>query len=235
MNRRVTRWQHVAALTMVILALVTPTTPTAHADTSAVFPPNAVVFGKTYSEWSAEWVKWALSIPVPANPTLDMTGQHCRVQQSQPVFFLGSSVFQVPVTLECTVPSKAPLFVVLLGTVCSDVFPPPFFGSTDAERLACAQADVDFVDLTTLKASVDGVSVDGLRNFRFASPPFDFRQPAQNNLVGLPGVTGGRATSDGYWLMFKPLSPGRHVYHHEGVFTNGPFFQNLTVVLNVMP
>ncbi len=234
MNRIGTRWRAIAAISMVVLALVTPATPIAHADTSAVFPPNAVVFGKTYNEWSAEWWKWAISIPVPANPTTDMTGQHCRVQQTPPVFFLGSTVFQVPVTLECTVPSGTPLFVTVLAAGCGNVFPPPYFGSTDAERLACAQAITDFVDLGTLKATIDGMSVDGLQNFRFASPPFNFRAPAQNNLFGLPGVTSGRMTSDGYWLMLKPLSPGRHVYHHEGVFTDVPLFQDLTVILNVM-
>jgi hypothetical protein len=201
-----------------------------------VFPPDAIVFGKTYGEWSAEWWQWNFSIPVPNNPTFDTAGQHCGVQQSRPVFFLAGIGSPVAVTRKCTVRSETPLFFPLINAECSNVESPPFFGSTDEERLACAQALIDGVGISTLKVTIDGVDVKSLRRFRVESPPFDFKMPAQNNILFLPGVTSGRSTSDGYWLMLKPLSPGTHVIHFEAAFVSGPgagFSQDVTYVLTV--
>ncbi len=203
---------------------------------SGVFPPNAIVFGKTYGEWSAEWWQWDFSIRVPSNPTFDSTGRNCDVQQSPPVFFLAGIATGEPVTRECTVPSDTPLFFPIINAECSNVEPAPFFGSTDAERLACARAIIDDVGISTLKATIDGVDVPALRRFRVPSPPFDFTMPAGNNILGLPRVTSGRSESDGYWLMLEPLSPGTHVIHFEGTAVFGPgasFSQDVTYNLTV--
>ncbi len=54
---------------------------------SAVFPPGSVMFGRTYSEWSAEWWQWILSQPANASPLFDTAD--CNTGQSGPVFFLG--------------------------------------------------------------------------------------------------------------------------------------------------
>src|SRR5947208_4973303 len=92
-------------------------TPLAFAQTSTpgVFPPDAVVFGRTYEEWSAKWWQWNFSILVSSNPTFDTTGEHCDVQQSRPVFFLAGIATGEPVTRQCTVPSEKPLFFPLIN------------------------------------------------------------------------------------------------------------------------
>ena len=212
-------WQRVVVIVGIVLGLMVPAPSLAQ----VVFPPDAVVFGKTYAEWSAVWWQWILSIPIPSNPAFDTTGQHCRVQQSRPVFFLaGAGDFQ-PVTRECRVPSDTSLFFAIINAECSDVEPPPFFGGTDAERLACAQELIDDVGVNTLSVTIDGVEVEDLSSFRVPSPPFNFRMPAQDNFLSLPGVTRGRSASDGYWLMLEPLSPGPHVIHVKGTLVSGPF------------
>jgi hypothetical protein len=238
MKRNAKYWRSVRAVVGILLGLAIAPVPIAFAENPnpGVFPPDEVVFGRTYGEWSAEWWQWNFSIPVPSNPTFDTTGQHCVIQQSRPVFFLAGIATGVPVTRACTVPSNTPLFFPLINVECSNVEPPPFFGSSDEERLACAQQFLDDVGISTLKATIDGVDVKSLRRFRVASPPFDFRMPAQNNILFLPGVTSGRSASDGYWLMLKPLSPGSHVIHFEGAFVSGPgngFSQNVTYNLTV--
>ena len=187
------------------------------------------------------WWQWDFSIPVPSNPTFDTTGHNCQVQQFQdsiPVFFLAGIATGEPVTRTCTVPSDTPLFFPIINAECSNVEPPPFFGDTPGKRLACAQKIIDGVGIGTLKATIDGVDVAGLKDFRFASPDFAFTMPAQNNILGLPGVTSGRSRSDGYWLMFKLLSPGTHVLHFEGRFVSGVgkgFSQDVTYILTIAP
>jgi len=77
---------------------------------------------------------------------------------------------------------------------------PPFFGANDADRRACAAAIIDGVGISTLTATIDGTTLGGqdLSAFRFASPPFNFLMPAQNNFLVMPFVTSGRSASDGY-------------------------------------
>jgi hypothetical protein len=40
---------------------------------------------------------------------------------------------------------------------------------------------------------------------------FDFSMPPVRNILGLSGVSGGRAAVDGQQILLAPLSPGRHV------------------------
>jgi hypothetical protein len=203
-----------------------------------VFQPGSYVFGRTYAEWAEQWYQWWDLIPVPINPSYDTTGQNCNINQSQPVFFLaGDGTFSASgVTRSCTVPSNTPLFFPMITAECSNVEPAPFFGRTDADRLECARFAIDGVAPVTVVVTVDGHSVPALRDFRIASPPFNFTTPSQNNVLGLPGVTSGRSEADGYWAMLAPLKPGKHVLHFEAAISAGPFavaIQNVTYNLTV--
>ena len=57
---------------------------------SQVVPPNAIVAGRSYGDWSAAWWQWALSNPVASNPLFDHGT--CGQGQSGAVFFLGGSL-----------------------------------------------------------------------------------------------------------------------------------------------
>ena len=67
-----------------------------------------------------------------------------------------------------------------------------------------------FRDPTTLKASIDGVPLKNLAQYRVKSPVFDVTFPANN----IWGVKGGptRSAADTYIIFLKPLSPGKHVF-----------------------
>jgi hypothetical protein len=63
--------------------------------------------------------------------------------------------------------------------------------------------------------SIDGVPLQNLDHYRFQSPAFSYKIPDDNILAFLfgfpiPAGTYAPAVSDGYWLLFKPLSPGTH-------------------------
>lgn len=202
-----------------------------------VFSPDEFILGRSYAEWAEQWYLWWDLIPVPINPSFDPTGQNCGINQSRPVYFLaGDGTFSgAPVTRSCTVPSL-PLFFPMITAECSNVEAPPFFGRTDADRLECARQLIDGVPPITVVVTVDGHSVPALRNFRVASPPFNFTTPAHNNVFGLDGVTSGRSGTDGYWAMLTPLRPGKHTVHFEAAISAGPFAgltQNVTYNLTV--
>ena len=204
-----------------VLALITGA---ANAQTPTVFAPDATVSGLTYGEWSAAWWQWAVSVPAPDSPLLDSSGQYCQVSQSGPVWFLAGSFSSTPVTRQCAVPSGQVVLFPIINSICA----------AEPDVQACASSCVDGTSKGSLKATIDGADVRGLKNFRAASPLFDIRLPG-NNIFGAPPGVYSPSASDGFWLMVQ-LPPGNHVLHWEGAFVSGPsagFSQNVTYNLTV--
>ncbi|MBI4584377.1 MAG: VCBS repeat-containing protein [Planctomycetes bacterium] len=174
------------------------------------------------------------SIPVDQNPILDMNGAVCHEGQSGKVFFLSGAGTTEPVTRACAVRPGTPLFFPLINAECSTVEPPPFFGGNAAELSDCAGSFFSAGD--ALSCAIDGVALQGLERFRAQSPVFEFSMPAENNLLGLPGVTSGLSVSDGYWLLLAPLRRGEHTIHFTAALASGPmqgFSQDVTYHLRV--
>ena len=84
---------------------------------------------------------------------------------------------------------------------------------------AAAAASMDPV---TLEASIDGVPLRNLSDYRVQSPVFSVNLP-EGNVVGVPSGTYAPMVSDGYWLMLAPLSAGAHTVHFKNSITGGPF------------
>ena len=58
------------------------------ASASEIVPPDGLVEGRTYAEWTAAWWKWALEIPSDGrHPLKDQTGSDALRNQSGPVWF----------------------------------------------------------------------------------------------------------------------------------------------------
>ena len=78
-----------------------------------VFPPQSNPYGSSIPEWTTEWWRWALSIPLDQSPILDTTGAFSDVGQSGPVYNLAGT-FGGFVTRSCTIPNgKAILFPIV--------------------------------------------------------------------------------------------------------------------------
>jgi len=236
-------WQSVIVIGIVLGLMVTATTAFAQDPKPGVFPPDEVVSGMTYGDWSAAWWQYVFSIPAPNNPLNDMTGQNCDLQQSSgPLFFLGGS-WVGTVKRKCTVPAGKAIFFPIINVECSSVEPTPFYCNDEAKCRACAGAFADGIDTSTLEATIDEVEVDALSSFRVQSPVFDFtlaKDTDKNNILGVPPGKGkGFSVSDGYWLMLAPLSPGpgNHVIHFAGACRAGSlcegFSQDVTYELTV--
>src|SRR6266511_6207936 len=84
------------------------------------------------------------------------------------------------------------------------------------------------MDPVTISASIDGVPLLNLHDYRVQSPIFSVTLPEENIpelLLDNPVPSGTYApiVSDGYWLMLTPLSAGAHTIHFNGIVTGGPF------------
>ncbi len=208
----VTLTSFVAVLLVPVSQFALAQDPTNGLGNPAIFPTDSHPYGVSYSEWTAKWWQWAHSIPTQSNPQLDMTGEHCAQAQNQtgPVWFLaGTSGGSIERT--CTVPSGKAILFPVVNTINIRAA-----SETDEELLAVAKSMADSV--TTLEASINGVPLQNLWNFRIQSPFFDVILPNDN----IFGISSGsyRAVADGYWVFLEPLPPGQHEIRFHGAMVD---------------
>ena len=140
---------------------------------------------------------------------------------SPPTLARGNAVFFLPGSLitvifngqpfprdECVVPCGKPILLSLYWVL---MWAP---GDCEPDRMQdCANLAKTFADdVTTVEVTLDGTPLPCLTDHRVVSPVFDFLLPAPPlaNPFGLEEPFLRKGVSDGYWIMLKPLSPGKH-------------------------
>jgi hypothetical protein len=238
-------WRSIVVMVSIILGL-TVAAPLAQSANPGVLPPGSSHFGKTYSQWSAAWWEWALSIPVHSppfsnrinHPLVDLTGVQCGEGQSGPVWFLGGAFFELGtpalstiVRNDCIVPSSKALFVPLLNAECTEVEGPGNgCGATVSASRAIVTSGID--GARNLVADIDGVAIQISTEFRVGSadkPTFCVTLPPDDVLSFIGEGPGGfgsgthfspgtscSTVDDGYYVMLAPLSKGPHTLHVHG-------------------
>ncbi len=170
---------------------------------------GAKIEGKTYAEWSAAWWQWALSIKKDRNPILDKTGAFAAEGQDGPVFFLAGNAGG-ETSRKCSVPAGKPIFVPILNYIESDV-PDK---ADEKKLLATAKTKMDAAQ--DIQATLDDKPIAGLDHFRVSSAIFTFTGPDKVADAAFEDCVGKqKAASDGYWIMLKPLPPGKHTLHFK--------------------
>jgi hypothetical protein len=235
---RVTIAAALAALAALMLGLPAAAAPA----TPGVIPPNATPGDQTYGAWSARWWQYVLAQPVPTNPLLDATGQHCATNQSGPVFFLVGTFGSGSATRnQCVVPAGKLLFFPLLNF--ADVHAPG--DGLDTPELVWKDLQGLISPTTSLFASVDGAPVSNLdpRTTPYhacagpaslapcGAPAFTVTLPA-DNVFGAPAGQYFPSVDDGFYLMLAPLSAGKHTLRFGGTAASGAS-QDITYSLTV--
>ncbi len=114
----------------------------------------------------------------------------------------------------CSIPAGKAILLPLLNADCSFLTNPNL--KTESQLPSCAKSENEGV--TGLDATIDGVKIQGLQNYRVQSPLFNLTIPDNNIAGSKPGTT--QAVSDGYWVLLKPLSVGSHTIHMAGSVVN---------------
>ncbi|MGA7367951.1 MAG: hypothetical protein WBX01_02395 [Nitrososphaeraceae archaeon] len=168
-----------------------------------IFEQDSHPYNLTYADWTAKWWQWAYFVPADKDPSYDDTGKYCSENQKAPVWFLTLS-FGHPATRSCYIPQNTALLVTLLNSECSYA---EYANLTNEFELRdCAKEQQDHV--VSPMASINGIKIPNLENYRIQSSLFNFTLPA-NNILDLPAQT-TQAVSDGNWLFLKPLPPGNY-------------------------
>lgn len=166
-------------------------------------------YGVSYPQWTAKWWQWALSIPLKDNPQNDPTGKNCGLKQSGPVWFLVGTTGGLA-ERQCNIPAGKAILFPIINAECSYKENPGL--KTESELRNCAKSQVDQV--TNLQVTVDGLSIQALKNYRIQSPIFDITFP-ENNIYGVSAGP-SKGVSDGYWVFLEPFSAGKHEIDFSG-------------------
>lgn len=186
-----------------------------HSNFNVMYDNKSLIFEKSYEDWTAEWWKWAYSIPINENPAYDDYGIKCNYGQDGPVWFL-SGTFNHSAHRSCLVPDNVGILFPILNSECSYIDYP--LKKSKEGLMMCAKSIQDQVDF--LNATLDDQILLELENYRIQSPMFNFTLPA-NNLLNLTRGETSAAISDGNWVFLKPLAFGKHTITFEGGYSNG--------------
>lgn len=164
--------------------------------------PGVAVAGVTQVEWAERWWQWAFSFERPRSPIADRTGQFCASRQSGDVWFLAGTYGTRRTERTCRVPRGKYLFFPIINYV---EFVPEGSAETCASLVARAAADTG--SPSTLILEVDGTRFGKSRIHRLAS---------RGCFSLIPGGPPD-ASSNGYYVMLAPLTPGTHLIEFAGV------------------
>lgn len=178
---------------------------------------DSVPYGIGYGDWLAKWWQWYIGIPKKDHPNYNFTPDKCALHQEGPVWFLPNiPESKSTVVHNCNVPvGKAIAFVIETGECDLGM------GGmkTDQDLIPCATKGNDYV---TPHASVDGIKIENLNQYRVRSNFFNITIPSNNIYDAGAGTV--RAFSSGYLIILKPLPPGKHTIEYDDV-VNNPFEQ----------
>jgi hypothetical protein len=229
------------ALVLGLAVLAAPSVMARDGDGVKVIDRDSVAYGRTYSEWSAAWQQWALSIPVAEHPLFD--NGPCSVGQSGPVWFLGGKFCAVNnpncgtsnVVRSCSVPAGTALYIPVLNAEWSVLETNnPLEQIDDLRSLAASD-----IDGTSNEMDIDGRQIRNLlQDFRVQSAAFVFTIPNDNlfNAVGEGPYPGGSyfpGLDDGVYVMLAPLRSGPHKIHFHGFMPAFNFTLDVTYNLTV--
>jgi hypothetical protein len=210
-----------------------------------VFPRDAVIFGKTYADWSATWYQWVSSMPANANPLFDTAD--CSAGQSGPVFFLGGRYCSTtdpacptkPAQRSCIVPAGKALYFPVVNFQCIDAEAKLGFCGNAGPYISQMRAFIgDGIDQTTnLGVTVDEKKLEGNLKTDFRVQSTVFTALPNKNLYQATGekIKAGTywGVDDGIYVMLQPLPKGMHTINFEGTFPQYNFTLNFTYHLIV--
>ncbi len=174
-------------------------------------PPDAVIGGKTYAEWSGAWWQWVMAIPTNENP-LNQTGEvDCSFEQAGEVWFLVGTVGGEAVR-SCEVPTDVYLHFPAVSVFAWE---PDFANEEEGRALLDGIMDT----ASEVVVEVDGVAVENIDAHRLQSTLFEFTA-AEDNIFGIPEPYTRLGLDDGYWVILEPLSVGEHTLHFQGTVTH---------------
>jgi hypothetical protein len=192
---------------------------------------DATPYGLTYGRWTAEWWRWAMSIPKSNNPVIDETGRYADVNQPNDVWFLAGRFAGEDKHLprrQSTIPMRRSILIPILNCEASLLEFPAL--KTEQELL-----DHISKDMNTIVKKECIVNGQRIPPQRVKSDPEIFPLSVHQDLGGLDsGSRDLRCAADGYWVFLKPLPAGRYNISFVGVCENGRLYSGASYDIRIV-
>ena len=199
-----------------------------------LFPKDVRPYGRSIERWSELLWTYIYSIPVDHNPFFDTTGENCAVNQDGPVWFLPAvpgSALGTNISRSCTIPGDRAIMMQLSSALNDYPCPDPNFHPAPGQSLfdfLIGGISPLFDGETGFVVTLDGVNIQDPLSYRFASDDVfgfkpDLSMQAFDSCITQTHMVG---VTDGFYLLFKPMSPGQHT-----IVINGHDMQGVPVTL----
>jgi len=173
-------------------------------------PPEQTVADISQADWSKAWWQWAGSFDAADSPIADRTGRNCQLKQHGPVWFLAGTYGTARTVRRCTIPRDKYVFFPLINYVVMPTTAQASCSSCCASHTATAKSITDRPSYLVL--DLDGHRIEGLAKYRQATTQcFDMGALAEPRYRIFPSA------ANGYYVMLRPLTPGKHVLNFGGV------------------
>lgn len=165
-----------------------------------IYHQNSKPFGLSFSEWSARWWQWLLSIPKSLNPAMDTSGENASIgQPDSNIYFLCQTIEGVKQrpSRKIYIHRGTSIFLPIINWISN------FYehGKSEKELIEIATQRMDTIG--NIEFNLDGMNIQGLEKYRFLSKFFTVELPKDNVLDLPPGEA--RLISDGYWVFTEPI------------------------------
>jgi hypothetical protein len=189
-----------------------------------LFPKDARPYGRSITRWSELLWSYIYAIPVDHNPFFDTTGENCAVDQDGPVWFLPAvpgSALGTNISRTCTIPEDRAIMMQLSSALNDYPCPDPSFHPAPGQSLyqfLIGGISPLFDGETGFVVTLDGVNINQPLSYRFTSEDvFSFRPDlsmvAFDSCITQEDMLG---VTDGFYLLFKPMTPGPHTLVIDG-------------------
>ncbi|WP_317932561.1 hypothetical protein [Halioxenophilus sp. WMMB6] len=169
----------------------------------AMIFPGQFVDGKSLSEYADMWWQWTYTMSPDLSPVRDLTGKNCHQEQSGDVWFLAGGYGSSKIRRTCEVPSGKYVFFPVINMI---YYPrnPGSVSCDDVKESAALNND----NLLNIDVTLDLMHASNPAHTRLKSEEcFDLLGLLPSS-VNAPKIY--PTASDGYWIMLKPLSKGKH-------------------------
>jgi hypothetical protein len=183
-----------------------------------LFPKDARPYGRSIERWSELLWSYIYSIPVDHNPFFDTTGENCAVDQDGPVWFLPAvpgSHLGTNISRSCTIPQDRAIMLQMSSALNDYPCPDPNFHPAPGQSLydfLIGGISPLFDGVTGFVVTLDGVNIQDPLSYRFFSDDV-FRFSPDLSMVAFDSCVTQKhmlGVVDGFYLLFKPMTPGQH-------------------------
>lgn len=200
-----------------LLATICWAAQSAIAGAPVVLPAKATVAGISQADYAVRWWQWANRSRRGVRPYQDPTGALCGLHQAGEVWFLAGTDGTDEVVRHCSVPVGKYLFLPVITMISMNTRDVP----ANCSQLVASVAENN-EHLGQADVKIDDVLVHNIARHRQRTPScFDaFPYASYLERKGDQPKDYFPAASDGYWLMVKPLAPGRHTISVRANYDN---------------